>query len=149
VNNETDLKIFMNDSDKEKTFFRILSLCLRSRCPICGQGDLFIPLTQIRSIVRFCLPPEHCNRCSFQFRREPGYYFGILTPLLPIFSLLTGLIFVGIFYFFSRPQEAEQLLLPGAIGTVVGFILFFRPAIAIYISLDHAIDPPPKRTLLK
>jgi len=135
--------------NKEKPFLDILSLCLRSRCPVCGQGDLFTPITKIRSIVHLCVPPERCNHCSFQFSREPGYYFGVLTPLLPIFSLATGLVFIGIYYFALHPEEASQLLLPGAIGTAIGFVLFFRPAIAIYISLDHAIDPPAKRSSLE
>ena len=84
----------------EKSFLEILFLCLRSRCPVCGQGSLFTPITKIRTIRDLCLPPECCCHCQFLFRREPGYYFGVLTPVLPILSLLTGLIFVGVYFFF-------------------------------------------------
>src|SRR4051812_44139281 len=122
--------------NKKKSFIDILFLCLRSRCPVCGQGDLFTRLTLVKTIAHLCIPPERCNHCDFQFAREPGYYFGILTPLLPILSLGTGLIFVIIYYFVLHPEEPSELFLPGAVGTAIGFILFFRSAIAIFISLD-------------
>lgn len=125
-----------------KSFFQILSLCLRSICPVCGQGRLFVSIFKLRSVTDFFLPPHHCQSCGFQFRREAGYYFGVLTPLLPLFSLATGLCFVLAYYLTVRPEDPYQLLLPGALGTACGFIFFFRSAIAIYISLDHAIDPP-------
>ena len=129
-------------SMRAKSFLNILFLCLRSRCPICGVGELFTPILKVRSFGLLCMPPDRCNYCSFKFCREPGYYFGVLTPLLPIFALSTGLVFVVIYYLLSHPDEAFQLLVPGAMGTAVGLLLFFRPAVAIFMSLDHAIDPP-------
>lgn len=126
----------------ERTFTEILSLCLRSRCPVCAQGQLFVPLLQVRSLAHLLMPPNRCATCSFQFRRESGYYFGVLTPLLPIFSLATGLVFVATYFLWTRTTNAMDLLRPGAIGTGIGFILFFRPALAIFITLDHAVDPP-------
>ncbi len=128
--------------NKKKSLFQILSSYFRFRCPVCSQGDLYIPITRVRSFTQLCLPPEQCNVCHFRFRREPGYYFGVLTPLLPILSLMTGLVTTSIYYFTLRPEDPFQLLLPAIAGTAIGFVLFFRPAIAFYIHLDHAIDPP-------
>ena len=128
--------------DRKKSFFNILSLCLRGLCPVCSCGLLFTPLAKVSSMAQLCIPAERCNYCHFEFCREPGYYFGVLTPLLPILSLMTGLAFVAISYFVWPPEEPTELLLPGLIGTVIGMILFFRPTIAFYISVDHAINPP-------
>jgi len=130
----------------ERSFFEILSLCLRSRCPVCAKGHLFRPFHQIGSLANLCMPPDKCDCCGFRFRREPGYYFGVLTPVLPMLSLATGLVFVIASYLWGRPTNATELLPAGAIGTAIGFVFCFRPAIAIFISFDHAIDPPKPLT---
>lgn len=101
-----------------------------------------MPLRKIRSFAHLFIPPGHCGYCGFRFRRESGYYFGVLTPLLPIFALATGLVFIASYYLWARPVHALDLLWPGIVGTVVGFIVFLRPTLAIFISIDHAIDPP-------
>jgi hypothetical protein len=90
--------------------------------------DLFFPL-------------ERCNACHFRFGRQPGYYFGVVTPILPILALATGAAFAGIAYF-GFHQELKTVLTWGAVGVGIGFLMFFRTAIAVYVALDHAIDPP-------
>jgi len=129
----------MND---QKSYFDILTLCLRSRCPVCRQGDLFLPFSRARSFSELILPPKNCNQCGFQFNREPGYYVGVITPTLPILSLATGLVFVIVTYLFFRPEDPYDLAPIGGLGVAVGFILFWRTSIAIFISFDHAICPP-------
>lgn len=98
---------------------------------MCGQGRLF----------ELFLPPDRCEVCRFQFARQPGYYFGVLTPILPILSLMTGIFFAGVSYF-GFHEAIDSVLVSGGVGIAVGFGAFFRTAIAIYIALDHAIDPP-------
>jgi hypothetical protein len=66
---------------------------------------------------------------------------GVLTPILPILALMTGVFFAGVSYF-GFQQEIEAVLKWGGFGIALGFVAFFRPAIAIYIALDHLIDPP-------
>jgi hypothetical protein len=127
---------------RERSFFDLLSLCLRSRCPVCEKGRLFLPLPKVRSVAELCLPPKNCDHCGFCFRREPGYYFGVLTPALPILSLLTALVFVIGDYLIFRPEDPHDLLPVAAAGTLFGLVFNIRNAIAIYISFDHALDPP-------
>jgi uncharacterized protein (DUF983 family) len=130
----------MNESP---SFFIILSRALSSKCPVCGQGQLFAKLHQIQNSTHFFIPLEVCNNCKFQFGRQPGYYFGVITPILPILALATGAFSAGIIYFVFK-QKVETVLRWAGAGTLVGFLLFFRTAVAIYIALDHAIDPPNK-----
>ncbi len=126
--------------NREEGFFAILARCLQSRCPVCGQGRLFAKLTHLQRIRDFFLPLEHCEHCGFRFNRQPGYYFGVVTPILPILALCTGVIFAA-FAYLECQQELQVVLTWGAVGIGVGFFLFFRTAIAIYVALDHAIDP--------
>ncbi len=125
----------------QKSFFEILSLCLRSTCPVCGSGPLFKAITKARKAREFFLPLKSCKHCGFLFGREPGYYFGVLTPLLPMMSLGVGLVFAGATYGLLE-TDLSGVLAGGAVGIVLGFFGFFRTSIAIYIALDHAIDPP-------
>lgn len=86
---------------------------------------------------------ERCDACSFRFGRQPGYYFGVVTPILPILALAAGAVVAGIAHF-GFHQELETVLAWGGLGTAVGLLLFFRTAIAVYVALDHAVDPPAR-----
>lgn len=89
------------------------------------------------------MPLERCRVCDFLFGRQPGYYFGVVTPILPLLALATGMVFSGISYF-GFHQERDTALEWGVVGLILGFILFFRTAIAVYVALDHTIDPPAR-----
>jgi hypothetical protein len=89
------------------------------------------------------LPLEECGSCRFKYSREPGYYFGVVTPVLPILSLMTGALFAATAFFLIR-TDLDGVLAAGAFGIAVGFAGFFRTAIALYIALDHAIAPPAR-----
>ena len=123
------------------SFPTLLSRTLRSRCPACGQGRLFCPFLRAEKIADLFFPAGPCDVCAFRFKRQPGYYFGVITPILPILSLLSGGGFAGMAYF-GFHRDLDNILFWGGVGVVSGFLLFFRTAIAVYISLDHAVDPP-------
>ena len=125
-------------------FFHILYLCLRSRCPVCEKGRLFRRLLEVRSIGELFLPLKNCDVCGFKFGREPGYFFGIITPTLPILALATALISVIADYAICHPEDSRDLIPVGVVGGCIGLVLFFRTSIAIYVAIDHAIDPPKK-----
>jgi uncharacterized protein (DUF983 family) len=127
-----------------KNFFDLLSLCLRSRCPVCGKGRLFVPYWKVNQIRDFFLPPLACNQCQFQYRREPGYYFGVLTPTLSILAVMSGIVCAGIAYFLFQIEIPDVVLL-SLLGLCGGVFVFFRTAIAVFIAFDHAIDPPSVR----
>lgn len=123
------------------SFFIILSRCLSSKCPVCGRGRLFAKFYLVQGFNEVFIPLKECRICGFRFGRQPGYYFGVVTPTLPILALMMGAIFAGVTYF-GFHQEIDSVLLWGGVGVAIGFFLFFRTAIAVYIALDHAIDPP-------
>lgn len=127
----------------DPSFGEIFSLCLHSKCPVCGRGRLFSKMTSLRGARDLFLPLEHCEVCHFRFGRQPGYYLGVITPILPILALVTGAIFSGITYF-GFHQEIETVLAWGAVGVGIGFAGFFRTAVAVYVAIDHAIDPPKR-----
>lgn len=123
------------------SFFDILSRCLRSQCPVCGRGRLFARWYGVSRFSEFFMPLQACGSCGFCFARQPGYYLGVITPVLPILALASGGFFAGVTYF-GFHQELEVVLAWGAFGVGIGSLLFFRTAIAVYIALDHGIDPP-------
>lgn len=127
--------------NRDATVGEVFSRCLRSRCPVCGRGRLFAEITHLPSVRYLFVPLERCDACAFRFGRQPGYYFGVVTPILPILALATGGVFAGVAYF-GLEQDLQSVLAWGAAGIAAGFFLFFRTAIAVYVALDHAIDPP-------
>lgn len=132
----------MVEREKQRDFFDILSLCFRSKCPICSKGRLFAPFFEINSLSEIFFPLKKCVLCQFIFKREPGYYSGALMPTLSILSAFTGLSFSAIYYLVYRPEEFNETILAGIIGALFGMILFMRASIMIFISIDHAISPP-------
>ncbi len=123
-------------------FFEVFWLCLRSHCPVCGEGRLFVPMMELSSPVDLWEPAKKCLECKFTYRREPGYFFGAVIPVLPILSLVAGLFTAGVYYLLTRPSEFDDVLPSGAAGMALGFIFFYRVTIALYISFDHTMDPP-------
>lgn len=125
------------------TFGEIFFRCLRSKCPVCGRGKLFEKITNLSQMRDLFLPLTSCTVCFFRFGRQPGYYFGVVTPILPLLSLAVGLVFAGTAHF-GFHRELESVLTWGGVGLGIGILLFFRTSIAIYVALDHAIDPPER-----
>ena len=122
-------------------FLEVLRRTVRSKCPVCGIGALFVPYFQARSLTQFFMPALKCNKCSFKFGREPGYYFGILTPTLSFLALGIGVVF-ALTALLVVGRDLSAILLSGGVGVALGVVFCFRTAIAVYISIDHAIDPP-------
>jgi len=131
---------------RPRGFADLLSLCLCSRCPVCGTGRLFQSYLAVRRFRELFLPLEHCDYCSFCFAREPGYYFGVLTPTLSILALCLGAAFAGICYFLMR-LELTSVLVSGVVGTLIGLVIFFRTSVAVFIAFDHTIDPPSQNKI--
>lgn len=126
---------------RDPGFFDILGRTLRSKCPVCGLGHLFTPYFRVHSMGEAFMPSRSCDHCGFRFCREPGYFFGVLAPTLPILALGMGaasawfaLLMVG--------ADISVILAAGAMGLGLGFFAFFRSALAIYVAFDHAVDPP-------
>lgn len=101
-----------------------------------------MPILELTRLSDIWEPAKSCRYCRFVYRREAGYFFGAIIPVLPILSLLTGALIAGAYYVVARPVEVEDALPYGAMGVALGFISLYRVAIAIYIAFDHTIDPP-------
>jgi hypothetical protein len=127
---------------KKLDFFDILRLCLSSKCPVCGKGKLFSPLLQVQTVGEIFFPLRQCERCSFVYKREPGYYSGILMPTLSILASMTGIFFAAIDYFVFRPEEIIDVVIAAGFGVAFGMLFFIRTSIAIFMSFDHALCPP-------
>jgi len=125
----------------ERTFAELLSRCLRSRCPVCGKGRLFASLFGVGRFRNIFIPLEACEHCQFRFSREPGYYFGCFTPILQILSVWCGAIVAAVSYFVFH-ADVESVVVAALFGIMGGFLLFFRTSIAMFIAIDHAINPP-------
>ena len=126
------------------SFFDLLFLCLRSKCPVCQTGQLFRPYSEIQSVGEIFVPLSHCPECNFEFKRETGYYSGVLTPTLPILSFIFALFLTLTYYLILKPEDINELALVSGISFLLGFVILIRPSIAIFISIDHAISPPNK-----
>ena len=103
---------------------------LRLACPRCGRGRVFDGPFRMRS---------GCSVCGLTFEREPGYFVGA------IYVNYGVTVVVAVAGFFAldawlAPWVGWQLLLWG--GFAVAFPLwFFRYSKALWLSLDHLVDP--------
>jgi uncharacterized protein (DUF983 family) len=129
---------------KPASFFTILSRCLKSECPVCGEGRLFAHITRVESVGEIFFPLEKCAVCGFKFAREPGYYLGVLMPVLPILSLPMGAFFAAVSYFYLN-LDLDSVFAALILGLIVGCLMCFRTSIALYVTFDHSIRPPTEK----
>lgn len=123
--------------------FRYLARAMRLRCPVCGDRPIFIPATRVRRVSDWLQPLDGCPRCGYPYEREPGYF------LLAIFGFNLGFaVFVGLTAFISLALAGDivempygQLLAITVLPIPVINILIARHAKALFIALDHFVDP--------
>jgi uncharacterized protein (DUF983 family) len=116
--------------------WRLLGRCLRLRCPVCGQGPIF------RS---WFAAHERCERCGFVFARDNEYgQEGYFTGAMAINVVITGVLpLIAIFVLALTSRfPVVPLTTAGVIWTALFPILFYRHACAIWIVIDHLINPP-------
>ena len=110
---------------------------LRQRCPVCGKGKLF---------RRWFTMYEQCPVCHFTYEREEGYFSSamainlvvselIVTAAVVPFSIMAGL---------NPSIPFVPILLSGTPLPILLPILFFRPARAIWMGMDHLLNPPQR-----
>jgi uncharacterized protein (DUF983 family) len=103
---------------------------LRLRCPRCGEAPLFTGLVRMR---------PRCPVCGLQFERETGYFIG---AIYINYGLTVGLAVAGYFLLeaWLAPSTAWQVVIWGAFAVL--FPLWsFRYSKAIWLALDHFVDP--------
>jgi uncharacterized protein (DUF983 family) len=109
---------------------------LRLRCPVCGRGPLF---------ARGLTPHARCSNCGFYFARDNEYgQEGYFTGAMAINLVLTGVIplVVVLVLALTRPVPVPVLMAAGIAWTILFPILFYRHACALWIVIDHLLNPP-------
>ena len=110
------------------------------RCPECGISPMFIPALKVRSIWNWFTPLDGCPRCGYAYERETGYFlmatwafnYGIIAGLGMTAALLID-------HFFQ--PTLTRLILMVCIPMPICAFLFARHAKALYLAMDHYIDP--------
>ena len=110
----------------------MLARGLARRCPVCGQGGLF---------VRWFSLAERCPRCRLRFERIEGHWLGAL-------GLNTIVSFVGLFVvvvaglLLSHPEFAMvPLVVAAAVTAVVLPLAFFPSSKTMWTAIDILMRP--------
>ena len=117
---------------------------MRLRCPVCGQSPIFVPWHSLRRLRDWFVPLDGCPRCGYPYEREPGYWLLSIWAINYGFGSLMGIAIYGVLEtFFVLPLPE---LLFWVIAPVVVFNFFFaRHSKALFLAIDHYIDPHGKR----
>jgi uncharacterized protein (DUF983 family) len=108
----------------------VLARTVRLRCPRCGRGGLF---------ERGLRMAARCPACGLAFEREAGYFVG---AIYLNYAVTVGLALAGYFALaaWATLPVGTQLALWSAF--VVLFPLwFYRYSKALWLGLDHYVDP--------
>jgi uncharacterized protein (DUF983 family) len=124
-----------SSTDARQSWWRLLGRCLRLRCPVCGQGPLFRSGLSVN---------ERCPVCSFRYARaneygSEGYFTGAMAINLVVTGVLPLIVIVGIAMTSTIP--VVPLTTAGIIWTVVFPILCYRHSCALWVFVDHLLNP--------
>ena len=124
-------------------FWTFMRRALALRCPECGLNPIFRPLREVKNLYDYFTPLDGCPHCGYPYEREDGYFllsvwvlnYGIVSMI----GLLAG-IFIQSRYHPGVFSPLWLWLLP---LPVISFLLA-RHSKAIFLAIDHAIDPHVK-----
>jgi uncharacterized protein (DUF983 family) len=124
---------------------RYLRRALALRCPVCGESRLFAPARSVRSLHAWLTPLEGCPLCRYRYERESGYFLLATWAFNYLFvgglALLAWLL-ISSFTRLSLTATLLVLLVPMPLASV----LFARHAKALWLALDHFVDPHRRRS---
>lgn len=123
--------------------FRYLGRAMLLKCPVCGARPIFVPTLRVRNFHDWFTPLDGCPRCGYPYEREPGYF------LLAVFGFNPGFaVFVATALFVYLAYTGQAVQMPAwefmcVVGVPVPIIniLIARHAKALFIALDHFVDP--------
>jgi uncharacterized protein (DUF983 family) len=117
---------------------------LRLRCPVCGEHPIFVPWRCVRSLRDWLTPLEGCPRCRYRYDREPGYF--LLATWAFDYAAVGGAALVAWFLLATFTDVAlVPMLLLLLVPMPVASILVARHAKALWLALDHFLDPHRKK----
>jgi uncharacterized protein (DUF983 family) len=101
---------------------------------------MFVPARRVRSIWDWFTPLDGCPRCGYAYERESGYFliatwavnYGVVAGLGMIVALIVD-------HYLQPPLW--KLIAIVAIPMPFLSFLFARHAKALYVALDHYLDP--------
>lgn len=122
---------------------RYVRRALALDCPVCGTKPIFKTWRRVRSFYDWFTPLDGCPRCGYPYEREPGYF------LLAVFGFNFGIgttLGIGSFICLAAWGDAANtpmwvLLLTTALPIPLINLLIARHMKALFIALDHFVDP--------
>ena len=112
-----------------------LRALLRSRCPRCLQGRVFVPgITGLVGAMN-----EACPVCGLRFLRESGYFLGAIyiSYGLGILTILPVAVIMAVLL----EWPLAVVLTISLLQTVISVPLFMRFSRVIWLYMDQSIDP--------
>ena len=129
----TGHKINVEEIVRKDSIIKILSRCLRLRCPVCGQTSIVQSLFQIK---------HHCSSCNALFKREDGFFVGAISV-----NVVTTEFMILIIYLACLPlinSHYELVLTVLFIMALLFPVAFYHHSWSVWLSLDHFIESLPK-----
>jgi uncharacterized protein (DUF983 family) len=123
-----------------------LRRALAQRCPVCGESRLFAPASSVRSLHAWLTPLEGCPLCRYRYERESGYF--LLATWVVNYVFVGGLALLAWFLIanFTRLSLVATLLIL-LIPMPFASLILARHAKALWLALDHFVDPHRRRGL--
>jgi uncharacterized protein (DUF983 family) len=121
-----------------------LRRALALKCPVCGESRLFVPARSVRSLGAWLTPLPGCSLCRYAYERESGYF--LLATWAVNYVFVGGLALFAWFLIanFTRLSLAATLLVL-LVPMPIASLLFARHAKALWLALDHFVDPHRRR----
>jgi len=121
-----------------------LRRALALRCPVCGESPLFAPAPSVRTLHAWLTPLEGCPLCRYRYERESGYF--LLATWAFNYVFVAGLALAAWFLIASFTRlTLTQTLLVLLVPMPLASLVFVRHAKALWLALDHFIDPHRRR----
>lgn len=115
----------------------MLGRALRLRCPWCGRGRL---------LVHWFRPHHRCPSCRLLLERgDQGYQVGSYTVNIIAVELVFLALFLGLILFTWPDVPWDLVQYGGAAVMVLGPLMLFPFARAVFLACDLVMRPPEAR----
>jgi uncharacterized protein (DUF983 family) len=118
------------------------------KCPECGISPIFTPARRVRSLYDWFAPLDGCPRCGFAYAREAGYFLMAICVVNYGFVAGLGLVIAFLFELFHPLTMWQYILFVFSPLPLLSF-LFARHAKALWMAIDHYIEPQGRHTVRK
>ena len=107
----------------------VFKRCLTSRCPQCGDGQLFEAYSKLW---------ERCAVCELRYRREHGAMTGAMYLSAVITEVLAALLCVALFLLTDWSVSTGLMV---GIPIVIAFAFFSYPkTVALWVAVEYWTD---------